>query len=127
MDSPEGLKICLSVQTNECRLEVNDVTRKTLKPEAIFDFCSMKGQRGDRHEEYFIMSEIGKYKLSDAVPKPDSEMEKSGNKKTEETGIDAEQVREAHESEDAKNASTSNRDRMVDIGRGNQQAGRQGS
>ena len=73
------------------------------------------------------MSEIGKYKLSDAVPKLDSEIEKSGNKKTEETHIDAEQEREAHESEDAKNASASNRDRMVDIGRGNQQAGRQGS
>lgn len=37
----------------------------------------------------------------------------------------AEQVREARESKQAKNAESSTRDRMVEIGRGNQQAGRQ--
>jgi hypothetical protein len=42
-------------------------------------------------------------------------------------GPDAEQVREAGESAQAKNAEASTRDRMVDIGRGNQQAGRQGA
>jgi len=42
-------------------------------------------------------------------------------------GPAAEQVREARESTQAKNAEASTRDRMVDIGRGNQQAGRQGS
>jgi hypothetical protein len=40
-------------------------------------------------------------------------------------GPDAEQVREARESAQAKDAESSTRDRMVDIGRGNQQAGRQ--
>jgi hypothetical protein len=40
-------------------------------------------------------------------------------------GSDAEQVREARESDQAHNAEASTRDRMVDIGRGNQQAGRQ--
>jgi hypothetical protein len=40
-------------------------------------------------------------------------------------GPDAEQVREARESAQARNAEASTRDRMVDIGRGNQQAGRQ--
>jgi hypothetical protein len=39
--------------------------------------------------------------------------------------LDAEQVREARESAQARNAEASSRDRMVDIGRGNQQAGRQ--
>ncbi len=39
--------------------------------------------------------------------------------------LDAEQVREARESKQAKNAEASTRDRMVEIGRGNQQAGRQ--
>jgi hypothetical protein len=39
--------------------------------------------------------------------------------------LDAEQVREARESTQARNAEASARDRMVDIGRGNQQAGRQ--
>jgi len=42
-------------------------------------------------------------------------------------GLAAEQVREARESTQAKNAEASARDRMVDIGRGNQQAGRQRS
>ncbi len=41
------------------------------------------------------------------------------------SGLAAEQVREARESNQAKNAEGSIRDRMVDIGRGNQQAGRQ--
>jgi hypothetical protein len=40
-------------------------------------------------------------------------------------GPDAEQLREARESTQARNAEASSRDRMVDIGRGNQQAGRQ--
>lgn len=39
----------------------------------------------------------------------------------------AEQAREAAESQKAHSAEASNRDRMVDIGRGNKQAGRQGS
>ena len=38
---------------------------------------------------------------------------------------DAEQLREAREIAKAKNAEASPRDHMVDIGRGNQQAGRQ--
>lgn len=39
---------------------------------------------------------------------------------------EAEQLREVQEQTKAKNAEASNRERMVDIGRGNQQAGRQG-
>ena len=73
------------------------------------------------------MSGIGKFKLSDAVPQPRTDGGKSGKKKRTPLKTDAEQVREACESEQAKNASASGRDRMVDIGRGNQQAGRQGS
>lgn len=41
------------------------------------------------------------------------------------SGLAAEQVREARESTQAKNAEASARERMVEIGRGNQQAGRQ--
>jgi hypothetical protein len=58
------------------------------------------------------MEEIGKYKLSDAIPEPppDAVGDKGGRPvPTHETA-----------------AEPSNRDRMVDIGRGNQQAGRQG-
>jgi hypothetical protein len=40
------------------------------------------------------------------------------------SGLAAEQIREARENNQAKNAEGSVRDRMVDIGRGNQQAGR---
>ncbi len=38
----------------------------------------------------------------------------------------AEQQRESRENKDARDATASNRERMVEIGRGNQQAGRQG-
>ncbi len=41
--------------------------------------------------------------------------------------VAAEQAREANESRQARGAGPTNRDRMVAIGRGNQQAGRQGS
>jgi Protein of unknown function (DUF2934) len=41
--------------------------------------------------------------------------------------VSAEQLREANESQQARGTGPSNRSRMVAIGRGNQQAGRQGS
>ncbi len=73
------------------------------------------------------MSGIGKYKLSDAIRKP---KRKAGGEQvgkpvpTHETA--AEQIREAKESEQAGSAGVASRDRMVEIGRGNQQSGRQG-
>lgn len=89
------------------------------------------------------MAEIGKHRLADAIPHPipDASSDKEGKPQpthTSDTNSDtggkpqpthttaAEQIRESQESEKAKNAEESNRDRMVDIGRGNQQAGRQG-
>jgi len=72
------------------------------------------------------MAEIGKHKLSDAIPKPQAEpgIDQGGKPEpTHETA--AEQIKEARESAEAKNAEGSIRDRMVNIGRGNQQAGRQ--
>jgi len=74
------------------------------------------------------MAGIGKHKLSDSIPRPQPEpgIEKGGKPvPTQETA--AEQIREADERAKAKIAESSIRDRMVDIGRGNQQAGRQGS
>jgi hypothetical protein len=97
------------------------------------------------------MAGLGRFKMTDALP-PDQRVttessqsqdagragatgqgrkgkgkgmtsRKSG--KAASKGLDAEQVREARESSQAKNAEGSGRDRMVDIGRGNQQAGRQ--
>ena len=74
------------------------------------------------------MSGIGRYKLSDAIrpSHPVTGGRKGGKPKRAFRDI-AEQAREAVESREARGAEASNRDRMVDIGRGNQQAGRQGS
>ena len=94
------------------------------------------------------MSGIGKFKLSDALPKvqadalgdemPSSSLGAKGKgkakpkskKSTKGKAVTtheqaAEQVREARESARAKNNEASIRGHMVDIGRGNQQAGRQ--
>ncbi len=96
------------------------------------------------------MSGIGKFKLTDALPKsqpddlggnaqpsrpgakvPGQASGKAKSKKAK-TGkaegthdLAAEQLREARESTKAKNAGASTRGHMVDIGRANQQAGRQ--
>jgi hypothetical protein len=99
------------------------------------------------------MAGFGRFKLTDALPEQASDVEPStfpgaghaasaagkgkgkgkGRGKTANakgvqslgSGLAAEQVREARESSQAKNAEGPIRDRMVDIGRGNQQAGRQ--
>jgi hypothetical protein len=73
------------------------------------------------------MARLSKYKLSDAIRQL---WRKAGGGQggkpvpTRETS--AEQIRECQESREAGNAGASSRDRTVDIGRGNQQAGRQG-
>ena len=100
------------------------------------------------------MAGFGRFKLTDALPEQAVELEApqsqggsqaispasrgkgkgKGRSKTARgkgkpalgSGLAAEQVREARESNEAKNAEGSIRERMVDIGRGNQQAGRQG-
>jgi hypothetical protein len=73
------------------------------------------------------MSEIAKHKLVDALSPPKHEAVEDKDGKTMPThATAAEQVREARESEEARDAEASNRKRMVNIGRGNQQAGRQG-
>jgi hypothetical protein len=99
------------------------------------------------------MAGFGRFKLTDALPPETahaSETESPGTfaqslpggkvkgrnkgrgksagekgKRSATAGLAAEQVREARESTQAKYAEGSGRDRMVDIGRGNQQAGRQ--
>jgi hypothetical protein len=74
-----------------------------------------------------IMAGIRKYKLTDVLRRPRREADsgRGGTPKRQyETG--AEQSREAQECGEARGAVASNRERMVDIGRGNQQAGRQG-
>jgi hypothetical protein len=73
------------------------------------------------------MAGIRKYKLSDAVTRPPRKAAgTAGGKPTPTHEPDAEQAREAAESREAGDAGVSRRDRMVDTGRGNQQAGRQG-
>jgi hypothetical protein len=102
--------------------------------------------------EIVAMAGFGRFKLTDALPEQAATDEPAtfpsaghggsvggkgkgkakGGRKTGSdkgkpalaSGLAAEQLREARESSQAKNEG-SNRDRMVDIGRGNQQAGRQ--
>ena len=96
------------------------------------------------------MAGLGRFKMADALPpeqraKAESSQPHEGSQagstrearkgkgkgkgkssgKATSKGPDAEQLREARESAQARNAEASARDRMVDIGRGNQQAGRQ--
>jgi hypothetical protein len=73
------------------------------------------------------MSGPEKFKFVDAIKTPEGESaEAHGGKPAPSHATEAEQVRESHEASEAKNAQASARDHMVDIGRGNQQAGRQG-
>ena len=72
------------------------------------------------------MANYGRYKLSDAIPKP-PEAGKKKQRKPAPAHVVREQAREAEESARAHAAEASNRDRMVDVGRGNQQAGCQSS
>ena len=67
----------------------------------------------------------GKFKFTDLIPGPLRGRKPGKAAATPETL--AEQAREAMESEQARNAGPSRRERMVDIGRGRQQSGRQGS
>lgn len=85
----------------------------------IEDTSNQQGKR--------IMAEIRKYKLSDAIRQPSRKAGgKKGGKPLSTLETAAEQIREARESEQAGRAGVSSRGRMVDIGRGNQQSGRQG-
>jgi ribonuclease I len=80
---------------------------------------------------------IGKRRLSGAIPHQTSDAAAEQARESEEREAHdvaelarrfaaTEQTRDAKESEEARSAGASNRERMVDIGRGNQQAGRQG-
>jgi HSP20 family protein len=75
--------------------------------------------RPDRPAQERDTSGIGKSSPASRPPNP-------GGKPEPTHDVAAEQIREANESEKARGAVASNRERMVDIGRGNQQAGRQG-
>jgi hypothetical protein len=69
------------------------------------------------------MSFFRKIKLSDAIPH--ARAASRGKRHGPVPATPAEQVREAQESAKAHEAGPTNRERMVNIGRGNQQAGRQ--
>jgi hypothetical protein len=74
------------------------------------------------------MSEFGDKKFADAIPHEATEPLAEGHhgKPVPDHATSAEQSREAQEAREASAAEGSIRDKMVDIGRGNQQAGRQG-
>ncbi len=73
------------------------------------------------------MAGIDKYKLSDAIARTPKGAGRQGGQREITHDTAAVQVREAQASQQARNAKTSARERMVDIGRGGQQAGRQGA
>jgi hypothetical protein len=74
------------------------------------------------------MAGIGKHKSSDSIPRPQpGSVIDEGGKPVPSRETTAEEIQKAGESAKAKAAEASNRDRMVNIGRGNQQAGRQDS
>ena len=74
------------------------------------------------------MSEFGDKKFADAIPHEVSEPLTEGHhgKPVPDYATAAEQSREAQEAREATDAEGSIRDKMVDIGRGTQQSGRQG-
>jgi hypothetical protein len=73
------------------------------------------------------MRAIGRYRLADALRNPRRRPGGGrGGKPERAHATTAEQLRETAESAGARCAEASNRDRMVDIGRGHQQAGRHG-
>jgi hypothetical protein len=84
------------------------------------------GHATDRSpEKEEVMPVPRKHRLSEAV-KPTPRAPAGGKHEVGQApGTEAEQVREAQESARAREAGASNRDRMVNIGRANQQAGRQ--
>ncbi len=73
------------------------------------------------------MSEPHKPRLADAIPhgEPHKPTDDAGKPHPTHETV-AEQTREAQEQHQAENDQASIRGKMVDIGRGNQQAGRQG-
>lgn len=69
------------------------------------------------------MSQSGNQKPGQDIPSSDPN---HGNKSTPTHETIAEQTREAQQNQQAMNDQASIREKMVDIGRGGQQAGRQG-
>ena len=74
------------------------------------------------------MSDFVETKLADSVPRgtPGPLTETRHGKHVPNHSTAAEQSREAQEARDAEEAGGATRDKMIQIGRGNQQAGRQG-
>jgi hypothetical protein len=74
------------------------------------------------------MALLGRYKLLYRLPKAEAETGvKQARKPRTSQEVITEQTRETAESRKAYSAKESSRERMVEVGRGNQQAGRQGS
>jgi hypothetical protein len=94
------------------------------RTDGAFFFASF--QRSALPEEE-PMADFQRRKLSDAIPRMAESGKKKRGKRSPSPEVAAEQTREAAESTKAREADASPRDRMVDIGRGNQQSGRQRS
>ncbi len=71
------------------------------------------------------MTRKGKFTFTNLLPKPFRIGGRQGKPQASDRTV-AEQTREIAENEQARGSVPSQRERMVDIGRGGQQAGRQG-
>ena len=92
------------------------------KPKQIKVASGATRSSSDRHDRPAQERDIS----SGAMGSPAHRPPNPGGKPEPTHDVAAERAREAHEAAMARNAVASNRERMVDIGRGNQQAGRQG-
>jgi len=113
----------MNVQHRDERQSADAVTGRA--PEALDRWEDEGGATSCRMKET-IMAGIGNYKMTDALRRPRSPGGEKGSTPKRQHEIVAQQTREAQERGEARGAVPPNRDRMVDIGRGTQQAGRQG-
>jgi hypothetical protein len=79
-------------------------------------------RKGAYHVNPELLTSVEKLMAGHGKPKQDKP---SGRRGGADAQAAAEQAREAREREQAQDAEASNRDRMIEIGRGNKQAGRQ--
>jgi hypothetical protein len=125
--SPESAAVNLAQDlAREIEGATDDLRREAFRWALADVRAFIEGSALSRAEET-IMAGIGNYKMTDALHRTQrSHGDDQGGipRRQHETG--AEQTREAQESGEARGAVESSRDRMIDIGRGNQQAGRQG-
>jgi hypothetical protein len=127
-ESPESAAVNLAKDLARAIEGAADDFRREALQRALADVRAFIDRSTRSHaEKETIMAGIGNYKMTDALCRPQrSPSSDQGGTSKRQHETSAEQTREAQQYGEACGAVASNRDRMVDIGCGNQQAGRQG-